>query len=129
MVNNNSKLIQSFLISGSPYREFLHSDDLADALLFMILNYSDSLHLNVGTGKDITIKELAELIKDIIGINGDIEWDISKPDGTPKKLLDVSRLNAFGWKSCVSLMDGIDFHNICLFVILYKLLYSVIYLI
>jgi GDP-L-fucose synthase len=105
---NNNVVKLTLLGSGSPYREFLHSDDLADALLFMILNYSDSLHLNVGTGKDITIKELAELIKDVAGFNGDIEWDISKPDGTPKKLLDVSRLDALGWKSCVSLMDGIE---------------------
>jgi len=93
--------------SGSPYREFLHVDDLADACLFLMENYSDSLPLNVGTGSDITIRELAELIQRIAGHTGEIVWDDSKPDGTPRKHLDVSRLTSLGWKASISLEDGI----------------------
>ncbi|MBL7094317.1 GDP-L-fucose synthase [candidate division KSB1 bacterium] len=93
--------------SGSPYREFLHVDDLTDALLFLMNNYSDYGHINVGTGKDITIKNLAEMIKGIVGFQGKIEWDTSKPDGTPRKMLDVSKLNDEGWRENISLEDGI----------------------
>jgi len=93
--------------SGSPYREFLHVDDLADALLFLMNNYSDYGHVNVGTGKDITIKELAEMIKNIFGFKGNIKWDYSKLDGTPRKLLDVSKLYRQGWKEKISLSNGI----------------------
>lgn len=93
--------------SGSPRREFLHVDDLADALLFMMKSYDEMLFLNVGWGKDITIKELAEIVKSVIGFRGVIKWDSSKPDGTPRKLLDVSRLTKLGWKPRIELEEGI----------------------
>lgn len=94
--------------SGKPYREFLHADDLADALLFLMNNYSDYGHVNVGTGKDLTIKDLANTIKEIVGCKGELLWDESKPDGTPKKLLDISKLKEIGWKSSISLEDGVN---------------------
>lgn len=94
--------------SGSPMREFLHVDDLADASLFLMNNYNDSEIVNVGTGEDVTIKELAETIRDIVGYEGVIEWDTEKPDGTPRKLLDVSRLHSLGWKHSINLSDGIQ---------------------
>jgi GDP-L-fucose synthase len=93
--------------TGSPKREFLHSDHLVSACLFLIENYDDDIAINVGVGEDIAIKELAELIKEIVGFEGRIEWDTSRPDGTPRKLLDVSRINSLGWKPYVSLSDGI----------------------
>jgi GDP-L-fucose synthase len=93
--------------SGSPLREFLHADDLASACLFLLENYDEEIAINVGTGKDISIKELAELIKGIVGFEGNIDWDSSKPDGTPRKLLDVSRITALGWKPTISLEEGI----------------------
>ena len=93
--------------SGTPLREFLHADDLASACLFLLENYDDEIAINVGTGTDISIKELAELIKGIVGFEGKIDWDSSKPDGTPRKLLDVSRMTALGWKPKISLEDGI----------------------
>ena len=93
--------------TGKPYREFLHVDDLADALLFIMDNYSDYGHVNVGTGKDLTIKELAELVKDIVGFEGKIEWDAGMPDGTPRKLLDVTRIKNLGWLDAIGLNDGI----------------------
>jgi GDP-L-fucose synthase len=93
--------------SGSPLREFLQADDLASACLFLLENYDDEIAINVGTGKDISIKELAELVKSIVGFEGKIDWDSSKPDGTPRKLLDVSRMTALGWKPKISLEDGI----------------------
>jgi GDP-L-fucose synthase len=93
--------------TGKPKREFLYVDDLADACLFLMEHYSDELHVNVGTGEDIEIKELTYLIKDIIGFEGEIVSDLSKPDGTPKKLLDVFKLNNLGWKHKVSLKEGI----------------------
>ena len=93
--------------SGTPLREFLHSDDLAAACLFLLENYNDEIAINVGTGKDISIKELAELIKGIVGFEGSIEWDSSRPDGTPRKLLDVSKLTALGWTPRTSLEEGI----------------------
>lgn len=98
---------------GSPRREFLYVDDLADAVLFLMNNYSPRRtkdigeFVNIGTGKDITIKELAELIKEIVGFKGKIEWDASKPDGTPQKLLDISLLNQNGWRSKTTLKKGI----------------------
>jgi GDP-L-fucose synthase len=94
--------------SGSPYREFLYVDDLSDALLFLMNNYSDYNHVNVGTGKDLSIKELAEIIKDIIGFKGNLKWDSSKPNGTPRKLLDVSELFKTGWSPSISLTAGIE---------------------
>ena len=88
---------------GSPMREFLHADDLATACIFMLENYDDDVALNVGTGVDITIKELTEVIADVIGYQGEIHWDADKPNGTPRKLLDVSRLKALGWSPKLSL--------------------------
>jgi GDP-L-fucose synthase len=118
--------------TGSPYREFLHVDDVADACVFL-MNYVDfkdlinpafalgsepsalspspsaikNTHINIGTGKDLTIKELATLVKEIVGFRGNIEWDSSKPDGTPRKLLDVSKINGLGWKEKIPLKGGI----------------------
>jgi GDP-L-fucose synthase len=93
--------------SGSPLREFLHADDLASACLFLLENFDEEVPINVGTGKDISIENLAELIKGIVGFSGDIEWDRSKPDGTPRKLLDTSRIDALGWQPKISLQEGI----------------------
>lgn len=93
--------------SGSPLREFLHVDDLADGVVFMLENYSDLEHLNVGSGKEVTIKELAELVKEVVGFEGELVWDSSKPDGTPRKLMDSSKLAALGWKAKVELKDGL----------------------
>lgn len=93
--------------TGNPRREFLHADDLADACLFLMENYNELSHINIGTGEDITIKDLALLIKKIVGYNGNIRFDESKPDGTPRKLLDVSKLHALGWKHKISLEEGI----------------------
>ncbi len=93
--------------TGSPRREFLHVDDLARACVFLLENYDDPQTINVGTGSDVTIKELAELVQRVVGYGGDLVWDDSKPDGTPRKLLDVSRLNDLGWKPEVDLEDGV----------------------
>lgn len=93
--------------SGNPRREFLHVDDLADATVFTLVNYSGESHLNIGTGKDITIRELAELIAEIVGWEGELVFDPTMPDGTPRKLLDVSRLDALGWHARIGLRDGI----------------------
>lgn len=93
--------------TGSPRREFLHVDDLADACLFIMNHYDQNEIINIGVGKDISIKELAEMVKEIVGFEGDIYYDHSKPDGTPRKLLDVSRLESLGWQSRISLRDGI----------------------
>ncbi len=93
--------------TGKPRREFLHVDDLADALVFLMQNYSDDEHINVGIGSDITIKELAELIMRIVGVEGKLRFDPSKPDGTPRKLVDTRRLDCLGWKSRIDLEDGL----------------------
>ncbi|TDP81567.1 GDP-L-fucose synthase [Halanaerobium saccharolyticum] len=93
--------------TGKAKREFLHVDDLADALLFLMNNYNGEEFVNVGVGKDISILELAELIKDIVGYDGEIVNDLSKPDGTPRKLLDVTRLNDLGWEAQILLEEGI----------------------
>ena len=93
--------------SGSPRREFLHSDDLGRACLFLLKHYDNDIAINVGVGQDISIKELAELIKAIVGFEGVIEWDSSRPDGTPRKLLDVSRINSLGWQPTIGLEEGI----------------------
>lgn len=92
---------------GTPYREFLHIDDLSDALIFLMLNYNEYKPINIGTGQDLTIKELATKISKEIGFKGNIIWDNSKPNGTPKKLLDVSKINNLGWKSKISIDEGI----------------------
>lgn len=94
--------------SGQPKREFLHADDMADACVFLMKNYDKPGLVNIGTGEDISIKELAELIRDIIGYRGEIVFDTSKPDGTPRKLLDVSKLHSMGWKASIDLADGIS---------------------
>ncbi|WJX78409.1 Germin-like protein sub 1 member 20 [Trifolium repens] len=93
--------------TGSPLREFLHVDDLADAVVFMMEKYSGLEHLNVGSGKEVTIKELAESMKEVVGFEGDLVWDSTKPDGTPRKLMDSSKLAALGWTPKVSLKDGL----------------------
>lgn len=94
--------------TGTPKREFLFADDLAEACIFLINNYDDEQLINVGTGKDLSIKELAELIKEIVGYQGNIVFDTSKPDGTPRKLMDVTKLHNLGWKHTVELRDGIQ---------------------
>ena len=93
--------------TGAPLREFLHSDDLADACLFLMQNYDDFGHVNVGIGEDISIKDLAFLIKKIVGYEGNLVWDTSKPDGTPRKLMDVSKINDMGWNAKIGLEEGI----------------------
>jgi len=93
--------------TGSAMREFLHVDDLASACLFLLENYDGDSHINVGTGIDLSIKELAETIRSIVNPSAVINWDTSKPDGTPRKLLDISRLRALGWEPSVDLSDGL----------------------
>ena len=93
--------------SGNAYREFLYVDDMASACVFLMNNYSSSEIINIGSGKDLKIRELAQVVKKIVGYSGKIVWDTSKPDGTPKKQLDVSKLFKLGWKPHVSLEDGI----------------------
>ena len=93
--------------SGKPMREFLHVDDMADACFYLMLNYNEPGIVNIGCGKDLTIKDLALLIKKITGYVGDLKFDSSKPDGTPRKLLDVSKIHSFGWKHKIELEDGI----------------------
>ena len=94
--------------SGTPRREFLHVDDLAEACLHLMLHYNEKSFVNVGTGEDLPIIELAELIRDVVGYKGEIILDSSKPDGTPRKLMDVSRINAMGWKHRINLREGIS---------------------
>ena len=94
--------------SGTPRREFLHADDLGEACLFLLEQYDDDVAINVGVGEDVSIKELAELVQEVTGFKGSIEWDVTKPDGTPRKLLDVSKISALGWKATISLKDGIS---------------------
>lgn len=103
---NNSKEVVMWG-TGKPRREFMYVDDLADSLIHLMLNYSDETHVNLGTGEDIEIGELANLIKEVVGYEGKIVNDLSKPDGTPRKLLDVTRLNLTGFKHKVELKDGI----------------------
>jgi GDP-L-fucose synthase len=93
--------------TGSPYREFLHVDDLAEACLFLMDNYESPDPINVGTGRDLRIRELADLVGRITGYAGEIAWDSSRPDGTPRKLLDVSRLTKLGWKARIELEEGL----------------------
>ncbi len=94
--------------TGSPRREFLHADDLADACFFLMENYNDDLFVNIGTGEDVTIREVAELIQDIVGYEGELRWNTDKPDGTPRKLMDVSRLHAQGWQHTTNLRAGLE---------------------
>ena len=94
--------------SGKPRREFLHAQDLADACFFLMQHYNDPGFINIGVGEDIEIKELALLIKKIIGYTGEIKHDLNKPDGTPRKLLDISKLEKMGWKAKISVHEGIE---------------------
>ncbi len=127
--SNQQPVTISLWGTGTPYREFLYVDDLAEACVFVLnnINYDDlkeqgsephaarrtphaeikNTHINIGTGKDLTIRNLAEMIKGIVGFNGQLEWDSNKPDGTPRKLLDVSKINSLGWKEEVDLEAGI----------------------
>lgn len=93
--------------TGTPLREFLHADDMADACIYLMKTYNEAGLVNIGVGTDISIKDLGLLIKDIVGYEGDIEWDSTKPDGTPRKLMDVSKLKAMGWQARISLEEGI----------------------
>jgi len=104
-VNNQSSV--TLWGTGEPRREFLHVDDLADASVFLMKNYNEQGLMNVGTGKDLTINELAAVIKNVVGYTGKIEHDTSKPDGTPRKLLDISKLSALGWIAKINLEDGL----------------------
>jgi GDP-L-fucose synthase len=88
-------------------REFLYADDLAEACYYLMLNYNEAGLVNIGTGEDVTIKELAELVKETVGYQGTISFDTSKPDGTPRKLMDVSKLHGYGWKHTIELPEGI----------------------
>lgn len=100
--------------TGAPKREFLHVNDLANACLFLMENYHEAGLVNVGVGNDISIKELANLVKSIVGFEGEIIWDTTKPDGTPRKLLDVTKLTNLGWKATIDLPQGIElvYHQI-----------------
>lgn len=93
--------------TGSPLREFLHADDLAAACYFLMQNYNEAGFLNIGVGSDVTIKHLAEMIQQVVGFEGEIKWNTDKPDGTPRKLMDVSKLHALGWKHTIGLEEGI----------------------
>jgi len=94
--------------SGAPLREFMHCDDLANALLFLLKNYSSYEHINVGSGDEVSIRELVDVIAEVVGFEAKIVWDESKPDGTPRKLMDTSNLHNLGWKNHRSLFDGIS---------------------
>jgi GDP-L-fucose synthase len=93
--------------TGNPKREFLHVDDLASACLFLMNSYSDSEIINIGTGKDLSISELADMVKECVGYEGEIIWDTDKPDGTLRKLLDISKIESLGWSAKIDLSDGI----------------------
>lgn len=103
---NNSAFVEVWG-TGSPLREFLHVDDLADACLHLMKNYNEEIFVNVGCGTDISIKDLAHLVKEIVGFEGDLIFDTTKPDGTPRKLMDISKLKSFGWSPKINLEDGI----------------------
>jgi GDP-L-fucose synthase len=94
--------------TGSPKREFLHSRDLASAVLMATEKYDSDVHLNIGTGEDLTIKDLAHLVGTLAGFKGQTLWDATKPDGTPRKVMDASRLKGMGWNPAISLEDGIQ---------------------
>ena len=110
ILNSNSEFNKVTLTlwgSGLPYREFLHVDDLVEALLFLMNNYSDYGHINIGSGKDLQINKLAEIVREIVGFGGDLKWDITKPDGTPRKCLNINKLNSTGWHLKIKLEAGI----------------------
>ncbi|NID10422.1 GDP-L-fucose synthase [Fibrivirga algicola] len=93
--------------TGSPLREFMHADDLAEACVFLMNNYDGEQFVNVGTGEDLTIRNLAEMVKDVVGFEGELRWNTEKPDGTPRKLMDVSRLHSMGYKHKIDLPEGL----------------------
>jgi GDP-L-fucose synthase len=93
--------------SGKAKREFLHVDDCADGMLFILENYSDNSHINIGSGVDITIRELAQIVSEVVGFEGDLIYDKSKPEGTPRKLLNIEKITKLGWKSQISLLEGL----------------------
>jgi GDP-L-fucose synthase len=93
--------------TGAPLREFLHVNDLADACYHLMMHYNEKLFVNIGTGVDLSIKALAELVQKIVGFEGSIHWNTDKPDGTPRKLMDVSRIERFGWRHAILLEEGI----------------------
>ncbi|WP_313367348.1 GDP-L-fucose synthase [Sphingobacterium mizutaii] len=103
----NNKPTVNIWGSGKPLREFMFADDLADACVFLMENYNDLQFVNIGVGEDISIRELAELIKEVVGFQGELDFDSSKPDGTPRKLMDVSKLTSLGWKAKTNLKEGI----------------------
>jgi len=105
-LNNENKVV--VWGTGKPLREFLHASDMADACVFLMQNYNDAGFVNIGSGKEISIADLALLIKDLVGFTGAIEFDLSKPDGTPRKLMDVSKLSDLGWKYSIELKDGLQ---------------------
>ncbi len=94
--------------TGTPLREFLYVDDMADACTFLLEHYEGEQHVNIGTGKEVTIKQLAEAVKDVVGFTGELHWNSSMPDGTPRKLTDVTKLHGLGWKHKVELKEGIE---------------------
>ena len=105
-INNVSEV--SVWGTGAPLREFLHATDMADACVFLMLNYNEKGFVNIGSGTEISIKDLAYLVKNIVGFEGEIVFDTTKPDGTPRKLMDVSKLSKMGWKYSIALEDGIN---------------------
>lgn len=105
-INNLNKVI--LFGDGSPTREFLHVDDLADALIFLMNNYDEEQHINIGSGREYTIKELAKIVARVVGYSGKIVWDTSKPNGTPRRKLDTSKLDQLGWSASIDLEHGID---------------------
>ena len=94
--------------TGTPRREFLHTDDLARAVLHLLTHYDDGAPINIGWGEDLSIHELAAMVSEVVGYRGSIEWDPSKPDGTPRKLLDIGKISALGWKPQIGLREGIE---------------------
>lgn len=105
-INNQKEVV--LWGTGSPLREFLYVDDLAEACLFLMDKYEDKEHINIGTGEEVSIRELANIIKDIVGYNGNIIYDTTKPDGNPRKLLDSKKIHELGWKHKISLKEGIE---------------------
>jgi GDP-L-fucose synthase len=95
--------------TGSPKREFLFSDDLANACIFLMQNYNEKSLVNIGTGEDLSIADLAQMVKEVTGYEGSIEFDSTKPDGTPRKLMDVSKLHSLGWQHKTNLREGLQF--------------------
>lgn len=104
--NNNEPFVEIWG-TGTPRREFLHVDDLASACFFLMNNYNESQWINIGVGEDISIKDLALMVREIVGYTGDIKFNTEKPDGTPRKLLDVSKINSLGWSATIKLKEGI----------------------